>query len=62
MMVELSEQAKPWRVVATDRIFLSGHDTQEQAQVRAADANEQALLLGIPTRYTVVEKANTSSG
>jgi len=68
-MVELSEQVWPWRVVTQARslddkggISLSMHDTEEQALARAADANERAALLGIGTRYTVVEKANTSSG
>lgn len=39
--------------------FHSGHDTLENAQARQTQANEQAVKLGIRTRYIIKENIKT---
>ena len=51
MPTELKEIDKPFRVTTTKGVFLSGHDTQGQADSAALSANGRAENAKIETRY-----------
>ena len=58
MSEEKKEIERPFHVVGildSKEGFHSGHDTIESAQSRCKQANEQAVKLGIRTRYEVRE-------
>ena len=48
---------RPFHVVTIpDNNFHSGHFKKEDADMRAEQANKDATILGIITRYKVIEK------
>ena len=55
-MDEIKDVDRPFQVLTMDGNFHSGHMTKEYADIRANQANADALTLGIQTRYKVVEK------
>ena len=63
--MEVKAEDKPFRVVsstgvlATTGCFVSGHDTNEQAEIRAVKLNEAAEVLKLKTRYVVYPNANS---
>ena len=53
---ELKDVDRPFRVITIpDGNFHSGHMEKEHADIRAEQANKDAIALGILTRYQTVE-------
>ena len=58
----LDEMVKPFQVVDSERTFHSGWDKAEEAQERANKANQDAVALGIKTRYSVRTRPEDTQG
>jgi len=55
--VETKDIDKPFHVRTTStNVFMSGHDTQEAANVAAQRCNDDAEKLGVKIRYVVQAK------
>ncbi len=55
--MEFKETDRPFHVrTSTTKEFVSGHDTQEAADVAVARCNKDAEILDLEARYIVVPK------